>query len=77
MQADTICLTDGCPRWGEVISSFIGDMEDENVLFEGYGHGAEDPQDYCPKCGVLAILQDPYLVDEMGVEVVMNAHLQA
>jgi hypothetical protein len=54
-----VCETPGCRNNGKVVN-IIGAIPPEavNILFEGFGHGAEDPNDYCPECQQLGILQD-------------------
>lgn len=59
MRAHTICENEGCPNNGKIINTFVFPAEDEDDIYEQYGHGAEDPEDFCPECGELGILQDP------------------
>lgn len=53
-----LCETEGCPHEGKVVNQPVVDADDCDAFVEGYGHGSEDPYDYCAECGQLGVLQD-------------------
>lgn len=59
MRAHIICENEGCPNNGKIINTIIFPAEGEDDLYEQFGHGAEDDEDFCPECKELGILQDP------------------
>lgn len=52
------CENQGCERFGEPFNEFTVPAVDANKFCEAFGHGAEDPTDYCPSCGALGVLSE-------------------
>ncbi|OBQ42394.1 MAG: hypothetical protein AN484_18065 [Aphanizomenon flos-aquae WA102] len=65
------CYNDSCENFGSFVNEPEFDFEDEfeeQSFREAYGHGAEDDSDFCPFCGVLAVMDDVLDVAEGDVE---------
>ena len=57
-----LCGTEGCKKFNKKLNSYKVkggyNGPDADTLCEGFGHGAENPKDFCPLCGELGILED-------------------
>jgi hypothetical protein len=53
-----LCENDACEHCGDVVNEFAVPGLDVDRFWEAFGHGAEDPADYCPSCGVLGALSE-------------------
>lgn len=52
------CENQACECFGEPFNEFAVPAVDANRFCEAFGHGAEDPTDYCPSCGALGVLSE-------------------
>jgi hypothetical protein len=59
------CEQEPCTRRGRVFNEIVVPLGDVELMWEGYGHGAEDVADYCPACGVLGVLSDVLLSSDV------------
>jgi len=50
------CNTPTCPLSGKVFNQVVVPTTDADMFAEAFGHGAEDPIDFCPICGQLGTL---------------------
>lgn len=72
-----VCETAGCPNFGSKINTiciFTGNEDEINGFYEQYGHGSEEPFDYCPKCKKLGVLKDPILTEVANADVYRTDH---
>lgn len=63
MKADVICENDKCPNKGKIVNTVTFPMVEQELFYEAFGHGSEDPEDFCKECGTLGILKEPDLED--------------
>ena len=63
MRIPVTCETADCARRGSKINVITvppgTDDAALDLLFESYGHGGEDPEDFCPECRALGVIGDP------------------
>ena len=50
------CATPTCALSGEVFNEVVVPTTDADMFAEAFGHGGEDPIDFCPVCGHLGTL---------------------
>lgn len=59
MKVPIQCGNPECSLRGKVINEVTINKKGVDAFINAFGHGSEDPPDYCPKCGKLGILQEP------------------
>ena len=66
------CMNQHCDN-SEVVNSISG-IDEENVdgFLEGFGHGAEDDEDFCPECGELASPVEVLDIHERSTSFISN-----
>ena len=66
------CVNPHCDN-SEVVNSISG-IDEENVdgFLEGFGHGAEDDEDFCPECGELASPVEVLDIHERSTSFISN-----
>lgn len=52
------CGTDYCPNRGGIINAVMVREDLLQAFLESFGHGGEDPADYCPQCGQLGVAHE-------------------
>jgi|SRR5579884_1977798 len=53
------CETPACSKHRDIINLISFSPQcNVDVFAEGYGHGSEGPEDFCPACGTLGVLYD-------------------
>lgn len=66
------CVNPHCDNC-EVVNSISGiDEESVDVFLEGFGHGVEDEEDFCPECGELASPVEVLDIDERSTSFITN-----
>ena len=66
------CMNQHCDN-SEVVNSISGiDEESVDNFLEGFGHGAEDDEDFCPECGELASPVEVLDIDERSTSFISN-----
>jgi hypothetical protein len=73
MKADVICENENCPGRNMVVHTVTFPMAEEDAFYEAFGHGGEDPEDFCQECGRIGVLQDPDITMEERDEFVQRA----
>ena len=66
------CVNPHCGN-DEVVNAISGiDTDSVDDFLEGFGHGAEDDEDYCPECGELASPEQVVDIDERSTSFITN-----
>lgn len=66
------CVNPHCDN-SEVVNSISGiDEESVDNFLEGFGHGAEEDEDFCPECGELASPVEVLDIDERSTTFITN-----
>lgn len=66
------CVNPHCDN-SEVVNSISGiDEEDVDGFLEGFGHGVEDDEDFCPECGELASPVEVLDIHERSTSFISN-----
>jgi hypothetical protein len=66
------CVNPHCDN-SEVVNSISGiDAENVDGFLEGFGHGAEDDEDFCPECGELASPVEVLDIHERSTSFISN-----